>query len=486
VEDRGVYLDFNDLPGPQVVNFEQLRKEIDRIIDGRKNKYLDKYTAMKNKYLAYDDGNTTERYVQRIFKNEKSNKIKEVSVDSNKKKLLIYVGGMLDNGVTSSALNLLNQLDYNKFDVTIMMYLQKKKECLNNIERVNKNTRIMFAFGAPLYTNKEILKDEKFLRIGFSKDNWESMIGGYQRNMSYRIFPNMSFDVSIEFSGYGGATVRNLLSMKVNKRFIYLHSEMAKDAKRLTNDKFTLIDNFNTIFTLYPYASKLVSVSKALMEENKNQLSHIVNEKQMTFSHNIVSHEKILKLAKEKIDLNRLESICGDSIVSVNTRTGLNFVTSGRLSSEKNYITLIKAFAKFEESYSGARLFILGKGPLQSDIDRAIESEEMYGKIYMLGHLDNPFSFISKMDYYVLASVHEGQPMVLLEALILGKKIMASNIKPNIGVLGDNEYGLIAKGTTSEALYDGLKNLVKLPDFKRFDYIKYNQEAVSDFNRLID
>ena len=129
---------------------------------------------------------------------------------------------------------------------------------------------------------------------------------------------------------------------------------------------------------------------------------------------------------------------------------------------------------------------ILGKGLLQEDINKAIGNVEMYGKIYMLGHLDNPFSFISKMNYYVLPSLHEGQPMVLLEALVLGKKVMASNIKPNIGVLGDNKYGLIANGTTPNALYDGLKALIQQPDFEKFDYVKYNEEALEDFYGLLD
>jgi len=485
-KNRGVYLDFTDLPGPQVKNYKQLKKEIDRIVARKRNKYLTKYKAMKNKYLSYDDGKTTKRYVERIFNDEKSDKIREITILSNKKNLLIYVGGMISNGVTASGLNLLNHLDYDQYDVTVMMYLQQDEECLSNIEKINKKARIMYAFGSPLYTSEEIVEDEKLLRSGFSKEDWENMICGYRRNISCRMFPNMSFDVTIEFSGYGAVAVKNLLSIEANEQMIYLHSEMAKDAKRLIDGKFPLIDNFNTIFTLYPYASKLVSVSEALMVENKKQLAHIVNEDKMTFARNIINYESVLEQAKEEIDLSMLESICGESVESIDISTGLNFVTSGRLSSEKNYIALVEAFADFEKDYPGARLFILGKGPLQIDIDEAIISVDMSGKITMLGHLDNPFAFISKMDYYVLASVHEGQPMVLLEALVLGKKILASNIKPNIGVLGDSEYGLIAAGTTSESLYDGLKKLMKQPDFKRFDYIKYNHEALKDFNRLIE
>jgi len=486
VQSRGIYLNFNDLPGPQVENYGQLRKEINRIIVGKKSKYVDKYKAMKNRYLAYDDGKTTERYVQRIFKNEKSDKIKEITVDSNKKKLLMYIGGMVSNGVTSSALNLLSQLDFDKYDVTIMMYLMKNEESLNNIKKINKRARVMFVFGSTLYTSAESVEDEKLLQSGFSNEDWQKMVCAYRRNIAYRIFPNMSFDVTIQFCGYGKASVRNLLSVEADKHIIYLHSEMAKDAQRLINGKFTLVDGFNTIFTLYPYASKLVSVSKALMKENTKQLSHVSDAKQMTFAANVINYESILEQAREEIDLSKLKTVYGNRVAPIDEGSGLNFVTSGRLSSEKNQIALVKGFAKFEKDHPGARLFLLGKGPLQSDINKAIGSVEMYGKITMLGHLDNPFAFISKMDYYIFPSIYEGQGLGLLEALVLGKKAMASNIPTSVEMLGDNEYGVIAKGTTSEAFYEGLKNLVRQSEFRRFDYVKYNNKAIGDFNRLVE
>ena len=486
IQERGIYLDFTDLPGPQTENYQQLQKELDRIIAGKKNKYIKKYAAMKERYLSYEDGQTAGRYVERIFRNKHSDKIREINVyDINKKKLLMYIGGMHNNGITSSALNLLNHLDYNKYDVTIMMYINKAEELVNNMKKVCKKARMMFIFGTALYTSKEVVKDEALFQSGFSNEEWQDIRGAYRRNMFYRLFPNMYFDTVIDFNGYGAAVIRHLLSIEARQHFIYLHNEHAKNYLRIVDNKFNSFESFRIIFTLYPYADKLVSVSETLMNENFKALSNVMKKEQLAFARNVIDCEYILEQSQAEIDWGSLKSIYGNAI-SININSRLNFVTSGRLSTEKNHIALIKAFAKFENEYPGARLFILGKGLLQSDINKAIGSVKMYGKIVMLGHLENPFAFIKKMDYFVLPSLFEGQPMVLLEALVLNKKIMASNIKPNIGVIGDNKYGLLTKGTTSEALYEGLKDLMNQSEFERFDYVKYNQAALEDFYKLIE
>ena len=483
--ERGLYLDLKDLPGPQVTDYDQLKKELKLIIAGKKNKYLSKYLAMKNKYLSYDDGKTTERYVKRIFKNEKSTLIKEVTVDSNKKKLLMYIGGMENNGITTAALNLLNYLDYDKYDVTVMPYPTKDEECLNNIKKLHKKARIRFSFGTPLYNSEEVLIDEKVLYSDFSKKEWENLKTGYRKNNSYRIFPNMSFDTVIDYSGYYKTV--NLFSIPAEKHIIYMHNEMVKELGKIVDGRFTH-SGLSLVLRLYLYADKLVNGSEILMNESKKQLSHIVevDNSKITFARNVIDYKKILHQASENIDLNGLKSIYGNP-VRIDTTTGLNFVTMGRLSPEKNQLELIKAFAKFEKEFPGARLFILGEGPLQTLINNEITKTKMRGKIVMLGHLENASAFIKELDYFVFPSLHEGQPMSLLQALVLGKKIMASNIKPNIGVLGNNEYGLIANGTAAEELYLGLKNLVSYQsEFKNFDYVKYNQEAIDDFNSLLE
>lgn len=167
--------------------------------------------------------------------------------------------------------------------------------------------------------------------------------------------------------------------------------------------------------------------------------------------------------------------------------TYFNLVSMGRLSPEKNYENLLKGFAKFIAEKKDARLYILGKGLLEEDLQKQIESLHLQDFVFLLGHIDSPFDFVRENDVFILPSVYEGQPMVLLEAMTLGMKILATNIPANIGVLGMNEeYGLLTNGTDPKALYEGIKRIYAFQgSFKTFDYKKYNEQAVDKFYQEI-
>ena len=160
----------------------------------------------------------------------------------------------------------------------------------------------------------------------------------------------------------------------------------------------------------------------------------------------------------------------------------------GRLSPEKNQKNLIEAFAEFRLENPKSRLYILGKGPLEKELIQCIKDTNQEGSVFMLGHLSSPFNFIKETDLFVLPSYYEGQPMVLLESMTLGMKILASNIPANINVLGqDEEYGLLTKGTSSEDIKNGLLRAWSYKGiFTSFDPYRYNQEAIESFYKEIN
>ena len=87
----------------------------------------------------------------------------------------------------------------------------------------------------------------------------------------------------------------------------------------------------------------------------------------------------------------------------------------GRLSPEKNQLFLVRVFSKYVETVNeNARFYILGDGPLKSVILEEIEKLQMTKHIFLMGHINNPHHFMSKMDTFVLPSLYEGQPMVCL------------------------------------------------------------------------
>lgn len=165
-----------------------------------------------------------------------------------------------------------------------------------------------------------------------------------------------------------------------------------------------------------------------------------------------------------------------------------NLINMGRLSPEKNQEQLITAFARFNEEIPNSRLYILGKGPLQVELVEHIRALKLEGKVMLLGHIHNPFNFIKQNDYFVLPSFYEGQPMVLLESLTIRMKILASNIPANINVIGENEeYGLLANGTSVDDIYAGLIRAYHHEEtFQEFNYIDYNKKAMATFYKEIN
>ncbi|EEP3502540.1 glycosyltransferase, partial [Campylobacter coli] len=159
------------------------------------------------------------------------------------------------------------------------------------------------------------------------------------------------------------------------------------------------------------------------------------------------------------------------------------FITIGRLSPEKNHIGLIQAFCKFHQNYSKTRLIILGDGPLKEELQEYIRKNDLGDCIFMLGIKSNPYPYLKKADCFVLSSLHEGQPIVLLESLVLSKPIVATNILGNKSVL--KNFGGILVEKDIEDIVSGLNSFMEgHADVIEFDSKKYNKEILNKFNRL--
>ncbi|MDE1376656.1 CDP-glycerol glycerophosphotransferase family protein, partial [Bacillus licheniformis] len=152
-EQRGKYIKNEDLPGPVLYNVRELTEAIEDI-NKVSSEFEKKYQESKAKFTNYDDGNVTKRVVDKIFKNSgQVNVIKDLN--KGKEKILIYPGGMKNNGITTSFINLMSNIDFEKYDVSCFMATPHQKEVLNNIDKVNKNVRFIFKPGLPVYTLSE-------------------------------------------------------------------------------------------------------------------------------------------------------------------------------------------------------------------------------------------------------------------------------------------------------------------------------------------
>jgi glycosyltransferase involved in cell wall biosynthesis len=115
----------------------------------------------------------------------------------------------------------------------------------------------------------------------------------------------------------------------------------------------------------------------------------------------------------------------------------------GRLVSQKDFFTLIKAFAKVREIRS-ARLMILGEGEQRSDLEKLIQQLGLEADVALPGFTENPYQFLSRAAVFVLSSRFEGFGNVVAEALACGTPVVSTDCPSGPAeILDGGKYGTL-------------------------------------------
>lgn len=109
----------------------------------------------------------------------------------------------------------------------------------------------------------------------------------------------------------------------------------------------------------------------------------------------------------------------------------------GRMSLQKNFQLLIRAFAQ-SEIHNIYRLVLVGDGKLRNELEKLVSSLGMSSKIIFTGQLTNPYPVISKSNFFVNTSLKESFCNVILEALALGRPVIATNCEHGPADMIDN------------------------------------------------
>lgn len=134
----------------------------------------------------------------------------------------------------------------------------------------------------------------------------------------------------------------------------------------------------------------------------------------------------------------------------------------GRLTEQKDFTTLIRAFALVRER-SACRLAILGEGRQREQLQELISSLGLNDDVLLPGFEPNPYAWITASSLFVLSSKWEGSPNVLTEALALGRPVVSTDCRSGPReILQDGKFGeLVAVGDfrrLAEAMVRTLEN----------------------------
>jgi len=131
----------------------------------------------------------------------------------------------------------------------------------------------------------------------------------------------------------------------------------------------------------------------------------------------------------------------------------------GRLSPEKNLITLINSVAKAIKDNPLIRLAIVGTGPQESQLRDEIRKHRLEDKVIFCGLRNDISKVLSGLDIFVLPSYIEGLSSALLEAMSCERAIICSNVSGNQVLVTHNKEGLLFNPHDSQELSDAIQLL---------------------------
>ena len=165
---------------------------------------------------------------------------------------------------------------------------------------------------------------------------------------------------------------------------------------------------------------------------------------------------------------------------NLNSSKDYKLGTIGRLLPTKNYPTMLNAIAKIAGVYPTVKFFIVGGGRSDQVLIKMCKDLKIENNVIWLGRTEYIREFLAKIDLFIFASKAEGFGLVLLEAMLANKPILAANNSAIPEVLGSNYKGLFSTNdykllsdkiielindrTKSEALVSDYKKQIKLFD----------------------
>jgi len=165
------------------------------------------------------------------------------------------------------------------------------------------------------------------------------------------------------------------------------------------------------IWFFYPSASQIITVSMAGSRQLNNFLPNSIAK---------------IKVINNGIDVRGVRSLANNLPTDFSTNSSY-IVAVGRFVEAKGFDVLISAFARVCAVQEGINLIILGDGPLRELLESTADKYGIRDRVILPGFVKNPYPYIKYAKLFVLSSRWEGFPNVLIEAIALGVRVVATN-----------------------------------------------------------
>lgn len=355
------------------------------------------------------------------------------------KKILITAYNLDIGGIETSLINLLKNLDYDKFDVTLVL----------------ENKIGVFVDKVP---NKVKLID---YNLSHSKNVLYRKIKNRLKLVLWKIKHKNKYDFSICYATH--SFVGSKIALNASKKnVIWIHGNYCKYFEYNQNKINSFFKKINlNKFKNYVFVSN----------ENKEEINkyYKLDGNQFVIN-NIIDGDQIIKNSKEKIEIKKS---------SIPT-----FLNVGRHDeAQKKLSRIITASKKLKEDGYKFKILIVGDGPDTNYYKNLVKNNNLEDIFQFLGKKSNPFPYFRVSEAVLLSSLYEGYPVVFNEARVLNIPIITTKVSDYKEI--DNKYGIVVN---QDNIYNGMKQFLDngFNIKNKFDYNKYNKEIIKKIYKIID
>ena len=363
-----------------------------------------------------------------------------LSLSKRKKKDLLFTAVNFEiGGIETALLNLLNNIDYKKYNVDVI--LEEKKGTM--IPRLNKNANVTE------------------LKVSNHSNVFIRKIINLSRKLIFSIFNYHNYDFSCSFATYSFSGNKLALAASENNS-LYVHS----DYKYIYKNKEEMYQFFNQ--------RNVDKLRRIFFVSNQSKKSFVELYKELESKcyvyNNFIDTDMIIEKSKVKIDIEKPKN-----------KTVLVFV--GRLDDHSKKLSRAINLVK---EISNLQLWIIGDGPDRKMYEDLVKSNNLSSDVTFFGKKENPYPYMLKGDYIILTSDYEGFPVTYLEAITLNKPIITtidvSDDKIDIG----KDYAYIVSKQQEQMIKEVEKAINEKPKIKKVNFKDLQKDRMKNLEAIFN
>ncbi len=328
-----------------------------------------------------------------------------------KRKILFLIPSLRGGGAERTLVNLLHKIDYNRYDVDLLVVSKEGPY----VDKIPEKVNVKY-----FYKSKILVRVLSYFHRTFN------VVWFFKRKMSVLDKP---YNIGISFLD-SHFTELLFYTDKIEKRIAFVHSSYLShdDYKKFLTDQ-QLRENVKR--NRYLRLDGIYFVSHDSMADFQKIFGDLPKTGVV---YNIIDRESVLRKSKRN-----------DFPSSVNTTSGFfTFSAVGSLLSVKGFDRLIRASKIVRDKGYEFKVHIAGSGPEKERLQRLIKKLDLDDAVQLHGFVKNPYPLMKSSDVFVMSSVSEALPTVLCEAMILGVPSLVTNCSGCRGLVENGEFGLMA------------------------------------------